>query len=50
MAVALSTAIGASMKGEAVIRYFPADFEAVKRTFVVWPGAIRMVSVLNGLT
>lgn len=35
MAVTLSTAIGESMKGEAVTRYFPADFEVVKRTLVV---------------
>ena len=35
MAVTLSTAIGESMKGEAVTRYLPVDFEAVRRTLVV---------------
>ena len=50
VAVVLSTVIGESMKGEAATRYFPVPRSAVRRTFVVWPGATRMVSVLKGLT
>lgn len=48
VAVALSTAMGASMKGEAATMYLPLRRSAVRRAFVVWPGAMRMVSVLKG--
>ena len=50
IAVMLSTAIGASMNGEAATKYLPVFLLVVTRTLVVWPGAIRTVSVLNGLT
>ena len=51
MAVAevLSTAImGASMKGEATTIYFPVLRSPVRSAFVVWPGAMTMVSVFKG--
>lgn len=50
VAVLLSTATGESMNGETATMYFPELRSAVRRTLVVWPGAIRTVSVLNGLT
>ena len=48
VAVLLSTAMGASIKGEAATKYLPAACLVVRSTFVVWPGAMTMVSVLNG--
>ena len=50
VAVLLSTAMGASMNGETATMYLPEFLSVVKRTLVVWPGATRTVSVLNGLT
>lgn len=50
VAVLLSTATGESMKGEAATKYLPGLRLAVRRTFVVWPGATRIVSVVKGLT
>ncbi|KAK4855381.1 hypothetical protein QYF36_006675 [Acer negundo] len=50
VAVTLSTAMWASMKGETATRYLPAGPRlAVKWTMVVWPGAIKTMSVLKGL-
>ncbi|KAL3826090.1 hypothetical protein ACJIZ3_022119 [Penstemon smallii] len=49
--VRLSTAtVGVSMKGEAATMYLPAPLSAVTRMLVVWPGTIRIVSVLKGFT
>jgi hypothetical protein len=36
------------MKGEAATKYLPVLRSAVRRTFVVWPGAMRMVLVSKG--
>lgn len=49
VAVLLSTAIGASMNGDAATKYLPAFRSAFRRTFVVWPGAMMTVPVLKGL-
>jgi hypothetical protein len=48
VAVLLSTAMGASWKGEAATKYLPVRRSVVRRAFVVWPGAMTMVSVLKG--
>ena len=47
--VELSKPIGASMKGEITIKYLPMGWFALRRTFVVWPGLRKMVSVSKGL-
>ena len=44
----LSTAMGASMKGEAATIYLPVLRLAVRSALVVWPGAITIVSVFKG--
>ena len=49
VAVILSTAMGESMKEDAVTKYFPAPSPAVRSTLVVCPGAMRTVSVEKGL-
>lgn len=49
VAVKLSIGLGASVKGEAEIKYFPMGLLAWRRAFVVWPGLMKMVSVLKGL-
>lgn len=50
VAVVLSTAIGESIKGEAATKYLPLERLVATSTLVVWPGAMRIVSVLKGLT
>lgn len=49
-AVALSTAMGASINGEAALRYLPDALLAVTKTLLVCSGAVTIVSVLNGFT
>ena len=51
VAVRLSTATTAeSWNGAAAIRYLPEGRAAETKAVVVWPGAIRIVSVVKGLT
>jgi len=37
------------MKGVIAIKYLPIGWFAARRTFVVWPGLINIVSVSKGL-